>query len=478
MKKNERNLDRDRLDFGDGKIGSLFRALFFPTLIAMIFTSALTVIDGIFVGHGVGACGIASVNIVAPVYMLGTGIGLMFGVGASVIAGIRMSEGNIKTARIVMTQAIAVGSLLMAVICGVCLLFPRHIVGLLGASIILETDAIHYLLWMLPGILFLCVQYVGMMLIRLDGSPRYAMWIQVVVAALNIVLDWYFIFPLHMGVMGAAIATSIANVAGGLTALAYFPLFGDRLRFYRLKLSVTSLLLTLRNTGYMAKIGFATMLTELAMGVMMFTGNRMFLSILDEDGVAAFAVVCYLFPVVFSIGNAVAQSAQPIISYNHGAGRHDRVRRALCLSLQAALVSGLFVTFFLAAGAETIATLFLPVGSKAWSLTVSGLPRFAVCGVFFAVNIAFIGYWQSIEHATRSTLLTLLRGVILLVPCFMLLPHMAGVAGLWFAIPLAEALTCGVITVMWLGDRGDNTNKANWSNKANKTNKTNRINKD
>lgn len=98
-----RNLDRDKLDFVNGKIGPLFRALFFPTLIGMIFLSALTLIDGIFVGQGVGAEGMAAVNIVAPIFMAATGIGLMFGIGASVIASIRLSENKIKVARIILT---------------------------------------------------------------------------------------------------------------------------------------------------------------------------------------------------------------------------------------------------------------------------------------------------------------------------------------------------------------------------------------
>lgn len=99
------NLDRDKLDFGKGKIGSLFRAIFFPTLIAMIFNSVLTVVDGIFVGHGVGPLGLAAVNIIAPTFMVATGLGLMFGIGASVIASIRLSENNDKAARIIMTQS-------------------------------------------------------------------------------------------------------------------------------------------------------------------------------------------------------------------------------------------------------------------------------------------------------------------------------------------------------------------------------------
>lgn len=329
----KRNLDRDRLDFRNGKIGQLFRAMFFPTLIAMIANSALTLIDGIFVGQGVGAEGIAAVNIVAPIFMVATGIGLMLGIGSSVVTSIRLSEGNVKAARIIMTQAFIVGLLLVGIICATSIGFPRQIVYALGCSPLLESHAVSYMLWLLPGLLFLFIECVGMMLIRLDGSPKYAMAVQVVAAVINIVLDWYMIFPLGWGVMGAALATSIACASGAVMVLVYLLRYSYRLRFYRLKLSVTSLLLTLRNTGYMMRIGFATLLTELAIGVMMLTGNYMFISLLGEDGVAAYAIACYLFPVVFSISNAVAQSAQPIISYNYGARQAARVRQALRISL-------------------------------------------------------------------------------------------------------------------------------------------------
>nr|WP_278937561.1 polysaccharide biosynthesis C-terminal domain-containing protein [Alistipes putredinis] len=107
-------------------------------------------------------------------------------------------------------------------ICLWSFLSPLQVVRMLGFSPMLETDAVSYLLWLLPGLLFMFMQSVGMMLIRLDGSPKYAMSIQIVAAAVNIGLDWYMIFPLGWGVRGAAIATSIACIAGGSMALVYF----------------------------------------------------------------------------------------------------------------------------------------------------------------------------------------------------------------------------------------------------------------
>ncbi len=445
-----RNLDRDRLDFGNGKIGPLFRALFFPALVGMLFNAALTVIDGMFVGHGVGADGIAAVNIVAPLFMIGTGIGLMLGIGASVVASIRLAEQNERAACIILTQAFAAGLLLLGPVCLGCLAFPEAVAAMLGCTPQLTAHAVDYLLWLLPGLLFLIVNCIGMLQIRLDGSPNYAMTVQVVGAVTNIVLDWYMIFPLHMGVKGAALATSIACGIDGILILLYFIRFADKLKFYRLKLSVTSLLLSLRNTDYMMKIGFATFLTEIAMSVMMLTGNYMFVSRLGEAGVAAYSIACYLFPLVFSISNAVAQAAQPIISYNYGARRSDRVRRTLRISLLTAVICGAAVTIGLWLGADGIVRAFLAPHEPAYALAVDGLPLFALCALFFSVNITFIGYYQSLEQAAASSIYTLLRGILLLVPCFVLLPRIAGDAGLWLAIPAAELLTTLTIGIRYL----------------------------
>lgn len=445
--KKDRNLTRDSLDFGNGDIPKLFRALFFPTLIGMVFNAVLTIIDGVFVGQGVGANGIAAVNIVAPLFMVVTGIGLMFGIGSSVIASIRLANKEYKAANIITTQAFLVGTILTLLISLPCILFPTSTVRVLGSSDILLPHTVDYLVWLIPGMVFLMIECVGMMLIRLDGSPKYAMWCNVVAATFNIILDYVLVFPLDMGVMGAALATSVSCALGGVMVLYYFIHKSTTLKFYRLKATLTSLLLTLRNTFYMAKIGFATCLTELAMSVMMLTGNYVFINHLGENGVAAFSIACYLFPVIFSISNAVAQSAQPIISYNYGAGNQKRVSKSLKTSIVAALISGITVTVFVAGATRYIAALFLPTTSAAYSLACAGLPKFALCGIFFALNIAFIGYYQSLEKAGRAIVFTLLRGFIFIVPLFIFFPDLLGTTGMWLAIPVSELLTLVVILV-------------------------------
>lgn len=444
------DFSRDKIDFGTGKIGSLFRALFFPTLVGMAFMASQTLVDGIFVGQGVGANGIAAVNIVAPLWMVVTGLGLMFGIGASVIGGVHLAEKNVKAARIILTQSFGVGFVITALLALLCLCFPTTIVYALGCSEALAAAALDYLLWLVPGMAFLFWQCEGMMLVRLDGSPRYAMLMQVVGAITNIVLDWVFIFPLGMGVKGAAIATSIACGVGGIMSLAYFVWFSSTLKFYRLKASITSLLLTLRNLWHMARIGFATFLTEIAMSITIVIGNFHFMAMLHEEGVAAYAVVCYLFPVIFSINNAVAQAAQPIISYNYGAKLDKRVSETLHLSLLTAVACGIVVMLTLIACDETIVGLFLRSEEPAYQIAIDGLPWFSTCSIFFALNVAFIGYYQSVTNANRAMTYTLLRGIVFPVAAFTLLPQFVGTIGLWTAIPAAELATLLIISILQL----------------------------
>ncbi len=395
-------MERDKLDFGCGKIGALFRSMFFPTLIGMAFNSALNICDGMFVGHGVGSNALAAINIVAPLFLICTGIGLMFGIGASVIGGIRLAEGNVKSARIVMTQAYIAGAIIFGIVIIGSLLFTRPLLYMLGCSPVLEELATDYLLWLLPGLIFFYLQCAGMMLIRLDGSPRYAMCVQIVAAVLNIFLDWYMVFPLGMGIKGASMATSISCIVAGIMVVAYFIFFSDKLKFYRLRLSGKSLRLSVRNIGYMAKIGLATFIAELAIGVMMVTGNYMFLAYLSEPGVAAFSAGCYLFPLIFSISNAVAQSAQPIISYNYGAGQGLRVSRTLRVALVTAIVCGVVIAAGMWLGSGILAGIFIDSADAAYDIATAGLPLLGLCALPFALNITFIGYYQSCEQAVRS----------------------------------------------------------------------------
>ena len=198
-----------------------------------------------------------------------------------------------------------------------------------------------YLLWFTPALVFQMWTAVGLFVIRLDGAPKLAMWCSVISALLNVLLDWLFIFPLGWGVMGAAFATAISVSVGGGIALWYLLCRARSLSLCPLKGSRKSLRLSLRNVGYQCRIGSSALLGEATLATLMFTGNQVFMRYLGDDGVGAFGIACYYIPFVFMVGNAIAQSAQPIISYNFGAGASGRVIQARRIALATAVVCGM-----------------------------------------------------------------------------------------------------------------------------------------
>lgn len=433
--------NRDSIDFRSENIPALFRSIFIPTLLGMLFNAAFTLTDGIFVGHGVGAEGLACINLVAPIMMVITGLGMMLGIGCSVVAAIHLAKDNVKAARINVTQSYLTAIIGAAVLSAVFYAAPHRILTFLGVSEQLMALAREYYVWFIPTCVFLMLQIVGEFVIRLDGSPKYAMYANIIPALVNIGLDYTFIIPCGWGLRGAALATDIGTGLGALMALYYMVFRAKNLRLYRLKWTLTSLRLMARNMGYNARLGFSALVGELAISVMMLTGNLAFGHALGDTGIAAFSVVCYLFPAVYMVYSAVAQSAQPIISFNHGDGAPGRVSRTFRHSLGVNLAFGAAVTLLFVFLAPQLIGIFIPATDPAAILAVDGLPLYAAGLLFVAYNISAIGYFQSTEQAGFATLLMALRGIIILVPAFLLLPLWWGTAGLWLAVPIAEALT-------------------------------------
>ena len=442
---------RDSIDFGRSRIGPLFHRLFYPTLLSMVFASLFTVADGIFVGQGVGSDALAAINIVAPLFLMTTGMALMFGAGVSVVASIHLSRGNNKAADINVTQALEVPALLMLVLSVFIYVFQEPFLRLLGCSDALMPLAREYLLFILPGCVFIICQLVGTFVIRLDASPKFAAMLEIIPGLLNIFLDWLFVFPLQMGIAGSALASTLCCAVAAGMVVWYMSFRTQTLHLRRLKLSLTSVYLTARNIGYMARSGFPSMLGELAMSMILLTGNYVFIRALGEDGVAAFCVACYLYPIVVMVNNAIAQSAQPIISFNYGAGNAGRVREAFRLSVRTSVVCGVIATLVLVFGAKPLIDFFLHAGTRPYEIATAGLPLFAVSSVFFALNVAVIGYYQAVGQNFRATLFMLLRGLVFLVPAFILMPVIIAPQGMWLAVPVTECLTLAVILLTGKG---------------------------
>lgn len=441
---------QDSIDFGTMNIPKLFRKMFIPTLLGMVLSATITIIDGIFVGRGVGSDALAAVNIVAPFFMLSTGIGLMFGVGASIVASIHLAHNKIKVASINVTQAFTVSLSLTVLLCALVMTFRTNVAYLLGSFDMLLPLVLEYMNWIVPFLACNMLLGVGLFIIRLDGSPTFAMLCSAIPAAINLVLDYIFVFPLGWGLAGAAMASVISVVAGSIMILVYLLKYNKVLYLYRPKFSLKSIRLTTRNIGYMIKLGFSAFLNEAAIACMMLVGNYVFIHYLGEDGVAAYSVACYWFPIVFMVNNAIAQSTQPIISYNYGAGQWLRVKQAFRLSLKFAITCGALACLVTIVLCPAVVSLFLGSTGNAREIAIQGIPYFALGFLFFALNIVCIGYYQSLEKFKQATFFTVLRGIVLISVCFVCLPFVLGTKGIWLAVPFAELITFVCIVSYYL----------------------------
>ena len=370
-------MQRDILDFKSMSVGKLFTKLLVPTIMGMAASALFTVVDGIFVGNGIGSDAMAAVNISAPIFMIITGVGLMFGMGGGILTSINLSQGKKKVANINFTQSVIALVFISLVMTLLLTIFPHKIATLFGSDEYLMDMVVEYLFWFSISLPFTVLVVALPFFIRLT-NPKISMWAMLAATVVNIILDYLFIFVFKWGLFGAAIATDIGEFVGAAIMIIYLFRHSIAIRCVWLKLSVKSLLLTLRNVGYMIKLGFSVFLSEITISVMIISGNYVFMDYMGADGVAAYSVICYLFPIIFMVFNATVQSAQPIISYNYGCGQMKRSDNALRLSILFTLAFAFSIMLLFICFTRSIVTLFIPdTASAAWGYAVAGLPLFA-----------------------------------------------------------------------------------------------------
>lgn len=445
-------MQRDSLDFKSMSVGKLFTKLLVPTIMGMVASALFTVVDGIFVGNGIGSDAMAAVNISAPIFMIITGVGLMFGMGGGILTSINLSQGKKKVANINFTQSVIALVFISLVMTLLLTIFPHKIATLFGSDEYLMDMVVEYLFWFSISLPFTVLVVALPFFIRLT-NPKISMWAMLAATVVNIILDYLFIFVFKWGLFGAAIATDIGEFVGAAIMIIYLFRHSIAIRFVWLKLSVKSLLLTLRNVGYMIKLGFSVFLSEITISVMIISGNYVFMDYMGADGVAAYSVICYLFPIIFMVFNATVQSAQPIISYNYGCGQMKRSDNALRLSILFTLAFAFSIMLLFICFTRSIVTLFIPdTASAAWGYAVAGLPLFATDYLFFGINIIIIGYYTSIERLRRAISLTVLRGILPVV-FFFTLPLLLDVNGIWLAVAAGDITTTVVIVILLIVDK-------------------------
>lgn len=418
-------------------VRKIFLHYLIPSIFGTMVTSIYVLADTIIIGKGLGATAMAALNIALPIYNVFFGLGLLFGVGGSVLMSIARGRNDKKQADAYFTASLLLTFATWFVCQVICVLFMEEIAWLLGATqetISYIMDYILYIIWGMGAFFF--SSYLQTF-IRNDGAPKLAMNGVIAGGVSNIILDYVFVFPLNMGMAGAALATVIGSTLTVVILCAHF--FSKK---NQLKLSFHGI-----RPSFLSNIvvnGIASFLIEVASGVTIFVLNIQLLKYIGNLGVTVYGVISNTAIVIVSLCKGINQAAQPIISVNHGAGHKDRILKVRSLATKTSLIV-CAVPVLLGLIVPNIYTyIFLNPDQEILALSAQAVRLYFVGFMFLGVNMVLISYFQAVTQNASALLLCLLRGCILVILFAYLLPWFMGVSGIWLSFPAAELLTLAI----------------------------------
>lgn len=426
-----------KLDLLKDKPRRLFFSYLLPSMCSNVFTSIYVITDTMMVGHGVGKDGLVALNLLLPVFNVFFAFGYMFGVGGSVLMSVAKGRKDEKEASSIFTTALLTLVLLGLVLTIGCSLGIRQIAGILGATDDNMELVLEYGRWLMgSGVIYMQVPFFQNF-VKNDKDPKRAMIGSIAGSALNMFLDYILIFPMQLGMSGAIIATIIGNVMNvGITISHLF----TRQNTMKLKFSAFRGKYILK----VMKSGASSFLTELSVGIVIFVFNIQILNYLGDLGIVIYSVISNVAIVVNSLLNGVAFSAQPIVSFNMGAGEYDRVKKIRNIGIFTSFVVAVILyggIFFFTK--ECICAFVTPT----WDILEYGVPaiRIYFLGSFaLFINVFMANYFQAIVKPVCAFVIGLLRGLVFCVLLVWILPGILGGGIIWWVMPVTEVLTAMV----------------------------------
>ena len=434
---------------GTERTGKLLLKFAVPCICSLIISCLYNIVDQIFVGNGVGYLGNAATGVIFPITVIGWGVSLFFGDGAA--ASLSVSLGKNETENIHRSVG---NSILCSFLGGVLIILISYcwgdgllrLIGATDANLTLAHDYGFIIYAMMPLAL---VQNTLASIIRADGSPKYAMGAMLVGAVLNIIGDPVAIFVLRLGIKGAAYATILGQFVSFLICAAYLT------RSKSFRISRASFRLDLRLLKQIMALGASSFLTQLSIVVITIINNILLVqygavSAYGADiPLAAFVVIMKLFQIVLNIAIGIAAGAQPIVGYNYGARKYDRVRELLGLIVKWTVIVCLICTVLFEEFPLFFIQMFGADGELYTQFAVQCLRIYLSLILFTCVQKVCAIFLQSIGHAKAAAPLSILRDVLLIV-FSIAAPMVWGVAGIFWAAPIADVLAIAVTAVVML----------------------------
>lgn len=426
--------------FATEPIGRLIVKFAVPSVIALLVNSLYNIVDQIFIGNGVGYLGNGATNIVFPITIIALALAMMIGNGGAAFLSLKLGEGNIDSAKKGIGNAVTMVTVVSIILAAVFLIFINPILTLFGATDTLRPYALDYGWIIGVGLPFMMISGAINSMIRADGSPKYAMFSMVIGAVLNVILDAIFIFPLQMGVQGAAIATVIGQIASFVVSVAYMP------RFKTIRLSKSAFLPKAKIIGNIVIFGLSSFITQFAITIVMALTNNLLAqygaqSIYGSDiPLTATGIVMKVNQIMISILLGIATGAQPIIGFNYGAKNFHRVKKALEISLIASEIISILAFLLFQFAPMSVISLFGSEDGLYNEFAVKAFRIFLMLCPLTGFQTVIAVYLQAVGKPVMSALLSLARQIIFFIPAALLLPLALGVEGVLWTGPVADGL--------------------------------------
>ncbi|SEA04566.1 putative efflux protein, MATE family [Lachnospiraceae bacterium NK3A20] len=421
------------------------------SIAGMIGISAYVLADTYFISVAEGADGIAALNLVLPVYSVIYAIGAMIGVGSATKFAILRAQGS-RAAALYFSNAIYWLCLLSLPFMASGVFLPGQIMTALGGTGRIVTVGVPYTrIFLLFTPLFMC-NYAFTAFVRNDGDPRVPMVATIASSLFNIAGDWFLMFPLRLGITGAALATALSPLVSILICLVHFRKPSNTLRLVRTK----PFLAILRDSS---RLGVSALVGELAGGITTLVFNFVILRLAGSVGIAAYAVVANTAIVAVSVFNGIAEGSQPLISEYHGQGERHSEHRVLRLALLSSLAAAACILLITNLVPEEIVAVFNREENRQMAaLAVPGVRIYFIGYLFAGCNIVMAAYFAASNRAGRAFLVSILRGVVMTVIFALTLPAAFGMNGVWLAFPAAELVTM-LVAILCLVSQQQGSNK-------------------
>ena len=427
---------KNTLTFNSEKDVRFSRILHFiiPAYLTSLFNTVYTIIDGIFVSGYVGTNALAAINIVYPIVNILTGIALIFATGGSSITALYIG-GNEKEAANRSFSVSFVFSILLGSLISACIIYNlSSILLMLGATDVTLKDCKIYAIFWLIGTPIVIGKELFTYFIRVDGSPSYSFATALTGGVLNIVLDFFFIKILNMGIMGAALATILGLSASFFMGIYYFIRKRNHLVFTLHHLSIREAFRCMIN-------GLSEFVDQIAIAVTTIIFNRTALSFAGENGIAAVSIIMYLQFLFIGIYFGFSMGIATPLGYAYGNKRVDICRILERYAYRFFMVAPIVIYILTYSLAPLEVSFFSDSTSLVFSLAVSGMRIYGLGFLFSGINIFSAIRLMSYGKGHLSGLITFLRSFALLILFLTILPVKFGLYGLWSAMPVAEFLT-------------------------------------